>query len=128
MRTFLLLFIVLPACELGLLIWSGKTFGILATVMLIIATGVGGAYLAKYEGLKTLQKVQQQLQSGIMPSEEMINGLCILLGGILLLAPGFLTDALGLLLLLPPTRSILKRPMKKMMYKSADKHTITIIH
>ncbi|MGN1402584.1 MAG: FxsA family protein [Bacillus sp. (in: firmicutes)] len=127
MRSFLLLFIVLPACELGLLIWTGNSIGILSTVLLIIATGIGGAYLAKYEGMKTIQKVQQEISMGLMPDEELVNGLCILLGGCLLLAPGFITDFAGLLLLLPGTRNIMKKPMKKALYKKAQRNTITII-
>lgn len=127
MKWFLLLFIVMPACELGVLIWSGRTFGILPTVLLIITTGIGGVYLAKYQGLKTMRKVQEQLNMGIMPNEQLIDGICILLGGVLLLAPGFLTDILGLVLLLPLTRVLIKKPMKKMFYKKIKNNTITII-
>ena len=127
MKFFLLLFIILPACELGVLIWSGKTFGILPTVLMIIATGIGGAYLAKYQGLLTMRKVQEQLNKGIMPGEEMIDGFCILLGGILLLAPGFLTDVIGLILLLPPTRSMIKPFFRRVFRKKVERNTITII-
>ena len=127
LRYFLWLFIVLPACELGLLLWSGKTFGVLATVAMIIITGVGGAYLAKYQGMLTVRKVQEQINRGIMPGEEMINGMCVLLGGILLISPGFITDILGLLLLLPLTRNLIKPFIKKVLYKKAERNTITII-
>ena len=94
---------------------------------MIIATGLGGAYLAKYQGLLTMRKVQEQMNRGIMPGEEMIDGLCILLGGILLLAPGFLTDIMGLLLLLPPTRTMIKPVFRKMFRKKVERNTITII-
>ena len=127
MKYFLWLFIVLPACELGLLLWSGKNFGVLATVAMIIITGVGGAYLAKYQGMLTVRKVQEQINRGFMPGEEMVNGLCILLGGILLISPGFITDLLGLLLLLPPTRNLIKPLIKRVLYKKAERNTITII-
>lgn len=127
MRAFLLLFVIAPACELGLLIWSGITFGTLNTVLMIIATGVGGAYLAKHQGLKTLERVKHSLSQGYMPNEEYLDGLCILLGGLLLLAPGFITDLLGLALLLPPTRKFLKKPLKRMLYKKVSRNTITII-
>lgn len=127
MKFFVLLFIILPACELGVLIWSGKTFGILPTVLMIIATGIGGAYLAKYQGLLTMRKVQEQLNKGIMPGEEMIDGFCILLGGILLLAPGFLTDIIGLILLLPPTRLMIKPFFRRVFRKKVERNTITII-
>lgn len=62
-----------------------------------------------------------------MPGEELIDGVCILLGGFLLLAPGFISDVLGLLLLLPPTRIMLKPFLKKLFYKKIEKNTITII-
>lgn len=127
MKYFLFLFIILPACELGVLLWSGKTFGLLATIALIIITGVGGAYLAKYQGMLTVRKVQEQINRGIMPGEEMVNGMCILLGGLLLVSPGFITDLLGLLLLLPPTRQLIKPLIKKGLYKKVERNTITII-
>ena len=127
MKYFLFLFIIAPACELGVLLWSGKTFGLLPTVLMIIATGIGGAYLAKYQGLLTIKKVQEQMNRGIMPGEEMIDGICILVGGCLLLAPGFITDIVGLLLLLPPTRSLIKPSIRKMFRRKMNRNTITII-
>lgn len=127
MKYFLWLFIVLPACELGVLIWSGKTFGLLTTIAMIIISGVGGAYLAKYQGVLTVRKVQEQVNRGFMPGEEMVNGLCILLGGVLLIFPGFITDLIGLLLLLPLTRNLIKPIIKKVLYKKAERNTITII-
>ncbi|MGM9926681.1 MAG: FxsA family protein [Bacillus sp. (in: firmicutes)] len=127
MKVLLLLFILIPACELGVLLWSGTTFGILPTVLMIIATGIGGAYLAKYQGLVTMKKMQEQMNMGIMPGEEMIDGFCILVGGILLLAPGFIADVVGLLLLLPPTRILLKPVLKKIFRKKVERNTITII-
>ncbi|WP_042345384.1 FxsA family protein [Bacillus massiliigorillae] len=127
MRLFLLLLIVVPALEIGVLIWSGKTFGLIPTILLIIATGIGGAYLAKYQGLMTVKKVQEQLSRGIMPGEEMIDGVCVLVGGCFLLAPGFLSDLFGFLLLLPPTRKMIKPGLKKMFTKWIDRNTVTII-
>lgn len=126
-RLFLLLLILVPACEIGVLIWSGKTFGLIPTILLIVATGVGGAYLAKYQGLKTARKVQEQLGRGIMPGEELIDGICVLVGGIFLLTPGFLSDIFGFILLLPPTRKIIKPGLKKMFTKWMNRNTVTII-
>ena len=128
MKYFLLLVVIAPACELGLLIWSGKVIGLLPTILMIIATGIGGAYLAKYQGLLTIKKVQEQMTRGIMPGEEMVDGMCILLGGVLLLAPGFITDLIGLLLLLPPTRHLFKPAIMKFLRKKTSKNTITIIN
>ncbi|MFS0780616.1 FxsA family protein [Bacillus sp. 1P06AnD] len=127
LRILLLLFVVLPACEIGLMIYSGRMLGLLPTVLLIIATGIGGAYLAKYQGLVTFQKVQQQMNQGMMPGEELIDGISILAGGIFLVLPGFITDVIGLLLLLPPTRALIKPVIKKMFRKKMNRTNITII-
>lgn len=127
MRLFLLLLIIVPACEIGVLIWSGKTIGLIPTILLIIATGVGGAYLAKYQGLMTVRKVQEQLSRGIMPGEELIDGICVLVGGCFLLTPGFISDIFGFVLLIPPTRQLMKPAFKKMFTKWMDRNTVTII-
>jgi UPF0716 protein FxsA len=75
---------------------------------LIITTGILGAYLAKKQGMETLRKAQQDMQYGQLPGDAIIDGLCILVGGVVLLTPGFITDAIGFLLLLPPTRKMFK--------------------
>ncbi|MCR2821903.1 FxsA family protein [Lederbergia panacisoli] len=107
MKYIILIFIVLPALEIGLFILSGKTIGIFPTVGLIIITGILGAYLAKKQGLEALKRVQNDLRSGIPPGIAMLDGVCIL-AGILLLSPGFMTDIVGLLLLLPVTRNTMR--------------------
>lgn len=127
MRILILLFILIPAAEIGVLLLSGNTIGIWPTVALLIATGILGSYLAKKQGMNTLRKVQEQLQYGRMPGDEILNGVCILLGGVMLLSPGFLTDIFGLILLLPSTRAILKPIILKMLQKWMNKGTFTII-
>jgi UPF0716 protein FxsA len=108
MRYILLLLIIVPALEIGLLVLSGQAFGLVPTVLLIITTGILGAYLAKKQGMETLRKAQQDMQYGQLPGDAIIDGLCILVGGVVLLTPGFITDAIGFLLLLPPTRKMFK--------------------
>jgi UPF0716 protein FxsA len=108
MRYMLLLLIVIPALEIGLLVLSGQAIGLVPTVLLIITTGILGAYLAKKQGVETIRKAQRDMQYGQMPGEAIMDGLCILIGGIVLLTPGFITDALGFLLLLPATRRMFK--------------------
>ena len=104
----LLLFIIVPIVELMLLIKVGTYIGALNTVSIVIGTGVLGAILAKLEGLKTLQGIQRDLELGILPSERLLDGFFIFVGGLLLLTPGFATDILGFLLLVPYTRSFAK--------------------
>ncbi|KAA9031706.1 FxsA family protein [Niallia endozanthoxylica] len=127
MRVLILLFILIPAAEIGVLLLSGNTIGIWPTVVLLIATGVLGSYLAKKQGMNTLRKVQEQLQYGRMPGDEILNGVCILLGGVMLLSPGFLTDIFGLILLLPPTRAAMKPIILKTLKKWMNNNTFTII-
>lgn len=126
MRLLLLLFIVIPALEIGVFILAGKTIGVLSTILLIILTGILGAYLAKKQGLITYRRVKEHLRYGENPSEEIINGLCIFIGGILLLSPGFITDFIGFLLLFPPTRNRIKPMMKKLMKKWVIRRSVII--
>lgn len=108
-----LLFTILPAIELVLLIKIGSNIGAVNTLFIIIFTGVLGAYLARLQGFLVLRKIQNDLNQGVMPNEELIDGMMILVGGIVLLTPGFITDTLGLLLLIPLTRTLIKKWFKK---------------
>ncbi|PLR98119.1 FxsA family protein [Bacillus sp. T33-2] len=128
MRYFLLFLIIVPAAEIGLLLLSGRTIGVWPTILMIIGTGFLGAYLAKRQGLETIRKAQEQLRQGRMPGETVLDGICILVGGTLLLTPGFVTDLLGLLLLVPPTRKFFKMMMLKAFRKWINKGNITILH
>ena len=91
----LLLFIALPLAEIVLLIEIGSRIGTLATLAILVLTAVLGASLAYREGLKVLWRIQQKMAQGIMPDEELIDGVLILAAGIVLLTPGLLTDAAG---------------------------------
>ena len=104
-----LLFTILPAMELVLLIEIGSNIGAGNTLFVIIFTGVLGAYMARLQGFLVLRKIQDDLNHGIMPSAELMDGLMILVGGILLLTPGFITDTFGFLLLIPWTRAVIRK-------------------
>jgi UPF0716 protein FxsA len=99
-----LLFTILPLVELYLLIEVGRVIGGLATVVLVLTTGAAGAYLARLEGLRTMIRAQEVLRSGQMPAEELLDAVLIFMAGAMLIAPGILTDGMGLLILFPPTR------------------------
>ncbi len=107
-----LLFTIVPAVELALLIEVGGNIGAANTILIIILTGVLGAYMARLQGFIILSKIQNNLKQGIMPNSELMDGLMVLVGGIVLLTPGFITDALGFVLLFPLTRSIIKKLFK----------------
>ena len=108
-----LAFTIIPVLEIYLLIKLGSFLGALNTVIIVILTGIIGAYLAKLEGLHTMTKVREALNRGEMPAEGMLDALLILVAGIVLLTPGFLTDIAGLLILIPQTRFLFKRWLRK---------------
>ncbi|MDP4105626.1 MAG: FxsA family protein [Bacillota bacterium] len=127
MRYIILLLILVPAADIGLLLFSGKTIGVLPTLACIILTGVIGAYLAKREGLETIRKANEQLRTGHLPGEAVLDGICILIGGILLITPGFITDIIGFLMLVPITRKPFKWWMKSFFRKWINRGNIKII-
>ncbi len=108
-----LLFIIVPAVELVLLIEVGKHIGTLPTLGLIVATGLIGATLARHQGLAVLSRLRTEVGAGHLPGDTLIDGALILVAGALLVTPGVLTDAVGFLLLIPLTRTGLKRHLKK---------------
>ncbi|WP_153730647.1 FxsA family protein [Sporosarcina obsidiansis] len=120
-------FIIVPTAELALLIISGKTLGIFPTIFIILATGVGGAYLAKKKGLHALRDLQYRLASGETPGKALVDSVCIFFGGILLLMPGFLTDIIGLLLLFTGPRKVLYPFIVKWLYNRMKKGQIRVM-
>jgi UPF0716 protein FxsA len=104
-----LLFIIVPIVELVLLIRMGQWIGLLPTLGLIVATGLGGAFLARREGWRAFQRFGASVARGEIPTEAALDGLAVLVGGAFLLTPGVLTDLVGFGLLLPPIRALFKR-------------------
>jgi len=108
-----LAFTLIPVIEIYLFIKVGGSIGAFNTVAIVIITGFAGAYLARMQGMQTMFRVQTSLQQGVIPKEELIDALLIFVAGIVLLTPGFLTDAFGLLLLYPDTRNQFKRFLRR---------------
>ena len=117
----LFLFTVVPLFELYLLVRVGQYVGAFNTVAIVIFTGIFGAFLAKMEGLRVLYSVQKDLQEGRMPTAQILDGLLILIGAVLLITPGLLTDVVGFILVIPSTRALLKVWLKKQLQKIIDK-------
>ncbi|QQE73536.1 membrane protein FxsA [Brevibacillus composti] len=115
-RILLVLFIVVPAIELWGLISVGKVIGPWWTVALVILTGFVGAWLAKQQGLQVMRMLQLQMSRGQMPGETLIDGALVLSGGLMLLMPGFFTDIVGILFLLPYTRMIIRHLVKRWLW------------
>ncbi len=108
----LLLFTIVPVCELALLIEVGQRLGVLPTVALVLGTGVLGAALARREGTQALHRLRTNMSQGKFPGEEIFDGVLILTGGLLLLTPGLLTDLLGFSVLVPFGRRLIKGYLK----------------
>jgi UPF0716 protein FxsA len=104
-----LLFIALPIVEIVVLIKVGAAIGALNTIGLLILSAMIGTALVRAQGLATLGKAQDSLARDIFPAKAMFDGICLLVAGFLFVLPGFVSDAIGLLLVLPPVRTLLRR-------------------
>ncbi len=108
-----LAFTLVPFIEIYLLIKIGAQVGAFNTILIVILTGLLGAYLARLEGIKTMTKVRDSLNRGDLPAEEMLDATLIFAAGVVLLTPGFITDLTGLALLVPKARFWFKRWLRK---------------
>lgn len=109
MRFPLLVFIVIPFIEIVILLKVGQTIGALPTIALVVLTAFVGVNLLKRQGLSTLLRFQDRLRAGQLPALEIVEGMLVAFAGALLLAPGFITDAVGVLLLTPLVRRRIAR-------------------
>lgn len=114
------LLILIPLVELWLLIEVGRAIGSVPTILLVAATGFAGLLLAKSQGLSVLRRMQADLEQGILPGDIILDGVCILAGGTMLLAPGLLTDLLGLLLLVPVFRRYIIKTGQRYIRRKLD--------
>lgn len=127
LRLLIIVLIAVPIIEIWGLLQVSDWIGAWPTLLAVIATGVIGGYLAKQQGLRTLHLIQLQIQQRQMPGQPLLDGLCILAGGVLLLTPGFFTDALGFVLLIPVTRGIIQLGLKRFFQKHIRSGTIITI-
>lgn len=104
MKILFLIFLLVPIIEIYFLIEIGEVIGAIPTVFLVVFTAVLGAQLLRFQGLSALQRVQASMARGEMPAVELLEGVVMLVGGALLLTPGFFTDSLGFICLIPPLR------------------------
>lgn len=125
-KWILALFILIPAIELWGIIEMGQQIGGFATFGLLLLTGFLGAWFIRVEGRKVWQQVQSQLQSGQMPGHTMLEGLCVLAGGIMLMVPGFLSDLIGLSLLFPLTRPLYRILLYRWLERKVRSGSFTI--
>lgn len=126
MKWLILILIAVPALELALLIWAANNIGFLLTVGMIIATGVLGAFLAKKQGMRAIGDIQKAMANFEPPGENLLNAAFVLVGGVLLLMPGFISDAVGFSMLFTPTQKIYKPLVHRFIHKKM-KNTRVIV-
>jgi UPF0716 protein FxsA len=113
----LLLLVLVPVVELFVAVEVADAIGVGLTILALVALAVGGIWLVKAEGLGVLRRVQRQLEAGELPAADVVDGLLILAAGVLMLVPGFVTAAVGLLLLIPFTR----RPVRTLVLRRLER-------
>jgi UPF0716 protein FxsA len=108
-----LLFIVVPIAELAVVIQVGQQIGLLWTVVLLVADSILGSVLMRSQGRLAWRRFNEAVAAGQVPAREVLDGALVIFGGLLLLTPGFITDFLGLLLLIPPTRAVVRAALAR---------------
>jgi UPF0716 protein FxsA len=109
LRRLSIYFLLFVVAEMAALILLGRALGVLPTILLVLGGGLLGAWLARWQGLRTAMQARERMVQGAVPTKEMTDGLLIAVAAVLLIIPGVITDVLGLALLFPPTRSLLRR-------------------
>ncbi|NOR50481.1 MAG: membrane protein FxsA [Desulfuromonadales bacterium] len=122
----LLAFIFVPVMELYILIEAGRIVGIGPTIALIMLTGIAGALLARSQGVAILRRIQDETARGQMPAATLIDGALVLVGGLLLLTPGFFTDLLGFSFLVPSTRDLWRNALNLWLEKQVRQGSVRI--
>ena len=122
----LLAFIFVPVMELYILIEAGRIVGIGPTIALIMLTGIAGAWLARSQGVAILRRIQDETARGQMPAATLIDGALVLVGGLLLLTPGFFTDLLGFSFLVPSTRDLWRNALNRWLEKQVRQGSVRI--
>lgn len=113
MPILLLLLVMIPIAELWLLFQLSDAFGFFTTLALVFGAGIVGAWLAKWQGLQTIIRMQNDMRQGVLPSQTIKDGALILVAGVLLILPGVISDVLGLALLVPPIRKLVMRGLSR---------------
>ena len=108
-----LLFIVVPIAELAVVIQVGQEIGVLWTVAILVVDSIVGSVLMRAQGRTAWRRFNEAVAAGKVPAREVLDGSLVIFGGLLLLTPGFITDFLGLLLLIPPTRAVVRAALAR---------------
>ena len=125
MKVIIAILLIVPTIEIWALITASQNFGWLPTLLVVILTGVIGGWLAKRQGLQVFRLAQTQMSQGQLPGEAILDGIIIFVGGLLLLTPGFFTDLLGILCLLPVARSFFRIYIINWLWKNIQNGKIS---
>jgi UPF0716 protein FxsA len=115
-----LLFTVVPLVELTILVWIGRETEWWVPILMVIGTGIAGAALARWQGWQVLQRIREDARAGRVPADAIIDGVLILIAGLLLVTPGVLSDLVGVALLIPPLRGLVKRGVAAWIKRNID--------
>lgn len=126
MKWIFLALVIVPTLELAILIWAGGQLGFFWTLALIVTTGLLGAFLAKRQGLKAIRDIQSSMNQMQPPGDRLIGAAFILVGGVMLLTPGFISDAIGFSLLFTPTQKLYKPLVYRMLQKKMKNTRIIV--
>ncbi len=122
-----LLFTLVPLLEIGGLAFVGARLGFAATLGLLILSGLVGSWFARREGLRVFRSWQRSLAEGRVPEQGLLDGLLVLVGGVLMVTPGFFTDLMGLALIVPPTRAIAGAGVRRWIERRIASGTIRVV-
>lgn len=124
LRWLLLAFLIIPALEIGVFVWAGGIIGPWWVIIIILATGFLGIAIAKQQGAETWMRARNLMSQGQTPTAEIVDGICIFVGAVFLFTPGFITDTVGFLLVLPWTRIPFRRWVQHFIIKKMSNSTI----
>ncbi|CAG9611440.1 hypothetical protein BACCIP111899_00610 [Bacillus rhizoplanae] len=127
MKVFLFLLILIPALEVTVLIGSSQLIGLWPTFCVIVVMSIMGAYIAKRQGVAVWRDIQYRLSRGEIPGDAVLDAICIFAGGVLLLIPGYITDCIGLVLLIPIARKPVKYMIIKWMERKINRNNTIIV-
>jgi UPF0716 protein FxsA len=122
----LILFTVVPVIEIYLIVIMGELIGPLQTVLLLLAISLAGAWLVRSQGFHLLRRIRYELAQGRLPAVELLDGAMVLVGGVLLLTPGFFTDFFGLFFLIPFTRGFIQQYVCLWLQRRLDRGTVIV--
>jgi len=124
----LVLFLLLPLAEIAVFVRIGGVLGIIPTLALVLLSAFGGLAIIRAQGLATLRRVRVALDCGELPAADLFDGACLVMAGVLLIVPGFITDSIALLVLLPPVRTALRRRLGGWLVgRRADRHPPMVV-